>query len=233
MSTVSIIFPMTTSSDFLWLLNSVCLRTCRATAPDAEILVLANNSPPSGYVDDLKKQCELLNIRYHHEDGVFNMARYYNLGTRMTTGEYVVYGSADLIFYAGWCDKLLEAFKTRPNYFSLSPWTFHPDHGGVGYKANQEHQDEVVTTHWVATGAPMMRRDLGYVYDERFADWEMDVDYHNWAKAAGLPLGVVMNSRVDHFISIVRGRVDIGVNYGDADYQSKASAYLKQKWNMQ
>lgn len=236
MKDVSIILPMATSNEFLWLLNSMCLRTCRATAPDAEILVLGNNSPHDYQPHrDVERQCVLHKIRYEYVDGPFNQAKFFNLGTDRTKGKYVVYGSADLLFYKDWLTNLLRAYEKRPEFFFLAPWGFHTTPLGLGYHDYVgEHpkgdKDRILTTHWISTGIEIMRRDRGYRFDERFPDHELDTDYHLYAKANKLPIGIVTDSQVDHYVRGVRGQVNSAVNYGDADYMSKASQAIKEKW---
>lgn len=232
MRRAAIIIPMTTSSEFLWLLNTTCVRTCKAYSGDADILILGNNSPDSVSHADLKKQCQLLGVRYEYIDGPFNQARFFNLGTDMTESRYVVYGSADLIFYPDWLNNLLDAYDRHQEYFMLAPWGFHPDMGALGYQQKIQYSKKIITTHWVSTGIEAMLRSRGYRFDEQFPDHELDTDYHYYAKSIGAPIGIVMNSRVDHLINGVRSQVSREANYGALADMGATTAALRKKWNI-
>lgn len=221
---------MTACSPFMEYVNSVALLTLREST-DAEVLVLGNNTPDPAKVESLRKLCSLLGFRFEHIDGPYSQSRFWNYGIDHTSGDYVVFGNADLIFYPHWLDNLLQLWSEEPNYYALWPFSFKIVDMGLAYRPSRTLERRIIPTHHPAV-ALVMRRSDGYRWDEQFPLWEMDADFMRYCETTGRKLGLCLWSRVDHIHGTVSNAIDAQKHLGIVDHCSVSVNRLRAKWNI-
>lgn len=223
-----VIIPVTAANTQTYYVSSVGLRTARAST-SANILALANNGDGGTYQAKLEQDCKNLGIRYHYMDGPFSISKAFNLGRRMTTGQYIAYGTADVIYYRGWLENIIELWEENPEWFALTNYSYDSDNMPC-----VEHQDmnekRIVQTGNPSSGVIVLRRKDNYEWDEQFALWEIDADFFYYIKSKGLKAGYCLNARCDHMIGSIRDKIDCGKAFAMDDMYGESKRRVKAKW---
>jgi glycosyltransferase involved in cell wall biosynthesis len=224
-----VIIPVTSANHCAYYAASVALRTCRAST-SARVLALDNNGDHGGYQAKLKLDCENLGIAYHYVDGPFSISRLFNLGARMTSGEYIAYGTSDVIYFPDWMENIIEAFEEHPEYYCLTNFSYDADNMPC-VKHDGTLEKKIAPTHNPSSGVLVLKRKDGYVWDEQFALWEIDADFLYFLEANNLKAGYCCNARCDHMIGSIRAVVDMSKHSdpAEADF-GEAKRRVKEKW---
>lgn len=221
-----VILPVTTANRETLLWAQIAIRTCQASTK-GRIFVMDNNAiPGETWTELLKKECELLGVRYEYFPGRFSTSKYFNAALDMTRSKYIAYGSSDLIFYPNWLENIIELWEEQPDWFCLSPFQF----GSSGMSCGRENltmEKRITRTHNVASGVCVMRRADGYRWDEQFV-WQTDSDLVYHAEANNLKMGYCLNARVDHLIGPIKASIDQTTHI--ATTAKDENTLLRDKW---
>lgn len=221
---VDIIIPCSSQNDHSYHLTTTCLRTCQAFTP-ARIHCYLNNSPAGKYRSLIEEECAVLGIPCTYMGDEMNLAKFFNQGRKNTDGKYIVYSSADVIFYPNWLENIVDEWEKNPDWFLLLPWGFAVNNY-PGSRRGVHHSNQTVKSDcW--SPVTVFRRDGPFEWDENLACWELDTDLHYYAKANGLSVGRCMNSRIDHLYCGFRCSVE---NFRDHAPGVNSSTYIKEKW---
>lgn len=223
-----VIMPVTNQNNGLFELNKKALLSFKASC-DARIIFLGNNDNGSICENRFRDLALSNGYRYLYIHGKFNMSEFFNIGRKITSGKYVAYSNADVTFYPGWLDNLIELWNENPKYYSMHPYSFHPIHKGLCYRNDEcsPIRKVVDCDHPGGSGITVMKREDNHVWDESFSYWEQDSDYWKWMKANGKMAGICYNSRVDHKIE---GVMDLIGDSNLKDEKERASRIYKEKW---
>lgn len=220
-----VILPLCACNDASLYVSLVGLRTCQAST-SARILVMCNNTPVDPWRTIIEDNCRLLGVRFHYVEGPFNIAKIFNLGTRMTTGAYICYATADVIYFANWFENIVELWEEHLEYFTLTNYSFDTREFPC-VKHHTTPERKIIHTGNPSAGLNVFKRSSGYVWDENFALWEIDADLHYFLRDHKLKAGVCMNARCDHLVEGVRRFMPHGPA-PDVD----ATKYLRAKWSL-
>jgi hypothetical protein len=224
-----VIMPVSGYNAAVLYMSLVGIRTLRASTC-AEILIVGNNTPDLKVRYDLERECGLLGCRWSYMDGPFNITRTFNWGFDNTNGAYMANAGADLIAYPGWYHNLIEVWEQNPQFFTLSPFSFHrelPDfHPYVTHP-----EARVMERHIHCNAVCVFKRKDGWRYDE-LSEWECDSDLHHHILKNGLREGYVLNSRVDHMITGFRSNIDMLAPEMYARSYHESSEYVWKKWGL-
>lgn len=78
----------------------------KTTPTEGSMLIVENNSDYESH-KRWKDYVESKKQKFIYTDGVFNMNRFYNIGTSITHNEYIMYCGSDIIFHDQWYENLL------------------------------------------------------------------------------------------------------------------------------
>jgi len=235
MSKCVTIIPTVNHNKHCCFYNAVALRTHMATC-DGSLIFIDHHALDDDHKTNsaaFKQDCENHGARYHYTDEKFNISRYLNIGMSLTDSEYVVFGSADLIFYPGWLDALYEVWGEHPHLNSIHPFSYDRVQISLNYRDRPTLKRAVPIS--VETQAPpgwigLFRRNGPYKLEERLAYWEADCNYWLWLKKNNLYAGVAYNSRVDNLCAGIRDNADPRSLDG-YDF-AQASQTFKEIWNL-
>lgn len=235
MTDASVIIPVCASNPATLFMTLVAIRTCAAST-DAPILVLCNNTPEGEYRDTVFKNCQQLGVVMHYIDGPFSISKCYNLATGYTSRKYIAYGTADVIYYPGWLDTVIELWEQDPSYFALSTYSFDVVDNPCSRNLVATEK-KIIETHHPSAGVLVLKRESNYIWDEQFELWEIDSDFWYYLKANNLKAGYCLGARCDHMIGGVRPHIDIGANFGFKDDPEREMykdprKRLEKKWNL-
>lgn len=220
-----VIIPVTTASEWSYLMAVVALRTCQAST-SARIWAYLNNSPASRNRDRLEAQCRMLGITLVDWPHRFSLSKIFNDGLDRTHGEFIAYGTSDVLYFKDWFENIVDLWREFPGYFTLSNWTFD-DQNMPCVQHEIVNQRRIIQTGNPSAGVNVFRRDSGWRWDENFELWEIDADLFYHLERNHLKAGICLNARCDHLIEGVRRFVPQGT-----PASVDASAYLKRKWNL-
>ena len=220
-----IILPITTATEFSYLMAVVALRTCQASTT-ARIHAYINNSPPSIKRERMETQCRMLGIRVVDWPGRFNIAKIFNHGLDHTSGEYICYATSDVIFFPNWLDNIIELWEENPEYFTLCNWSFD-DLNMPCVQHEIVNERRIIHTGNPSAGLNCFRRKDGWRWDENFELWEIDADLFYHLQRNKLKAGVVLSARADHLIEGVRKFVPQGT-----PAEINPTEYLRRKWSL-
>lgn len=140
------------------------------TPSECKMFVLENNSTPEQH-NKWKELVLRSKQSFYYCDEPFNMNRYYNIATKITSEEYIFYCNSDLIFYENWYTNLLQWFDKIPNLFTISPFTkaFDWDSNPQGvYQRNTLLRDEFFETESLPGWINCIPRKYNFIWDEQF-----------------------------------------------------------------
>lgn len=229
-----VILPLCASNDASLYVSLVGLRTCQAST-SARILVLCNNTPEP-WLTVIRENCEMLGVAFRYVDGPFNMAKTFNLGTRLTYGDYISFASADLIYFPNWFENIVDLWQENPQYWTLCNWTLDRDAGHPCARRDVVHERRIVDTGFPSAGQNVLKRSSEYVWDEQFPFWELDADMHYYMQRNNLKAGYCLNARCDHMIQGIRSQIDYRKNFGieniDNEFFKTPRKLLEKKWGL-
>jgi len=229
-----VILPLCACNDASLYVSLVGLRTCQASTA-ARILVLCNNTPVDPWRNIIEENCRLLGVRFHYVEGTFNIAKIFNLGTRMTTGAHIAYCTADVIYFPNWFENIVELWAEHPEFFTLTNYSFDTREMPC-VKHHTRPEREIIHTGNPSAGLNCFKRASGYVWDEQFPLWELDADLFYFLERNKLKAGVCLNSRADHMVQGIRPHIDYNVNFGITDANSEFFTLprrrLEKKWGL-
>lgn len=219
-----VILPITTATDQTYLMATVALRTCRAST-SARILAFLNNSPPSPLRERIINQCQMLGIGMVFWDKPFSLTKIFNAGTGLTRGEFIAYGTSDVIYFPNWFENIVELWRENPEYFCLVNYSFD-DLNMPCVQHSVVNERRIEHTGNPSSGVTIFKRSSNYVWDENFSCWEMDADLFYYLVHHKLKAGYCLDARCDHLINGVKSLV--GGNWENP----KAGEYLRAKWGL-
>ena len=186
----------------------VCLNAIRTHKAfcDSDLVFLDNNSDRVDLQAKLCQECRALRYRYEYINGDVHINAFYNYGTELTAldktpSEYLAYCNADVVFYEGWLDNLLDLWNQTDNknkYLSMHPFSYSTDMQGLCYRNSPDPEDKVVSCEHPLMHVTVLRRSTTFVFDSQFSFWETDCDYWMTLRSMGAYAGIAYNSRVDH-----------------------------------
>ena len=209
--------------------------TAKATAPNARLLWMGGNCQPGPIEEHFKKYLATLGYEYVRIEEPYNCARWWTLGKESTAkwgGEFTVFASCDLLFYAGWLDNLVELWREHPEYFCLAPFSWgRCHHTGLNYRDDCTPRREIIPCDHPAAWCHVRRRDDDYIPDIRFKDWNVEFDFYEWMKANDRKAGVCGNARADHLGWGPRALGDFGFDLNASI--TAGNALFDEKWRWQ
>lgn len=234
MTDADVILPVTTASEFNYIMATMAIRTCRAST-DARIIVMLNNSEDGSLWNRVVKQCSLLGIECCYVPGPFNIAKIFNNGASLGVGKYIAYGTSDVIYYPGWLENLISLWEKEPDYFALCTYSFD-DLNMPCVSHEIVNEPRIVQTHNPSSGVIVIKRESNYVWDEQFPLWEIDADFLYYLEHNKLKAGYCLNARADHLIGCVRNHIDLKKHFGmknDGDFFGGPRIRLEKKWGLE
>lgn len=166
------------------------------------------------FVIETNKQFDTLGLSYNQpkvsviipDEKEFNYNRYFNIGLKHCTSQYVMGPNNDVIIEPNCIQNLISAFKQNPDVDSLSPvdrsWHMHsydnfPSDNGlyIGYDISQH-----VMGSCLIINREKVFSTIGYL-DERFFFYYQDNDYACCLRANNILHGLVTNAHFKHAIS--------------------------------
>lgn len=225
-----VIIPVCATNHHCHNFAMVAMRTCRAST-SARILILGNNTPDPTRREALKKECEYLGMAWHYVEGPFSISKAFNLGTRMTQGKYIAYGTSDVIYFPNWLENIIELWEQNPQYFCLCNYSFDLNNNPC-VSRQMFPEKRIINTHNPSSGVMVLKRENGYQWDESFALWEIDTDFQMYIQKNGLKAGYCLNARCDHLVDGVKCNVDYQTNMGltSDQFYGESKAKIKEKW---
>jgi len=221
-----VIIPVTTHNDKTYLMAVVALRTCQASTK-ARIWAFINNSPPSTLRNRLISQCAMLGISTVDWQRPFSLSKIFNKGLDMTNGEYIAYGTSDVIFYPDWFEKIISLWKESPDYFCLVNYSFDD----LKMPCTKNHTEEIrkiQNTHNPSSGVTIFKRASGWRWDEKITLWEIDTDLNLFLERNRLKAGYCLNARCDHLINCVKDQIP--ESWG---LSNNPRAYVEKKYGLE
>lgn len=230
MTDAAVIIPVTSRNLHAHIMAKVAIRTCRAST-DAQIMVLANNTPEASWRDEIRQECILLGVQYRYMEGVFNIAKAFNFGASQTTGAFIAYGTSDVIYYPGWLENILALWKVYPHYFALCNYSFDTKNNPCA-RQQVEPLAKIQHTANPSAGVIVLRRSNGYQWDDQFPLWEIDADFLYYLEANNLKAGYCLNSRCDHLVDGIKPTLDYEECFGQTgdQFYRESKARVKAKW---
>jgi len=225
MISADVIIPVTTGSETAYMMAVMSLRTCHASTK-ANIWAYINNSPDDALRARLVNQCHMLGINVVMWPGPFNIAKIFNDGFDRSKGDYIGFGTSDVIYYDHWLENIIELWEENPEYFILSSWSFD-DLATPCARNHIVNRREIVHTGNPSAGVLVFKRSSQYRWDENFELWEIDADLFYHIERNKLKAGICLNARCDHFIEGVRRFVPHGPKP-----EVEPTLYLRKKWNL-
>lgn len=213
-----VILPVSSSTPMRWTLSMVAMRTLHANTPGVRIIVIDTTREPSDL--RVRNECRALGVEYLEWKQEFSITKIFNMAQEIGDGKYVVFATADTIFYPDWLMNLVKIWDENPQYFCLAPCTFDP-RGNPCSMQTVKSQWKIVETAHPSAGVIVFRRDNLFQWDEQFPLWECDSDLTLYMERNGLKAGYCLNSRVDHLI-----------NGFDTPHDPLARRKLEAKWNL-
>lgn len=228
-----VILPLCASNDASLYVSLVGLRTCQAST-NARVWVMCNNTTEP-WLTIIRENCEMLGVNFRYVDGPFNIAKVFNLGTRLTYGDYIAFATADVIFFPRWFENIVELWEENPEYWTLTNYSFDTRNMPC-VKHDTTPERRIVQTGNPSAGINVFKRSSGYVWDEQFPLWEIDADLHYHLAHYGLKAGVCLNARCDHMIEGIRPHIDYNKNFGitdaDKEFFRAPRKRLEAKWGL-
>jgi len=211
---------------------------CRTTPQECKMLVIENNSNAVDHAQ-WKEYVESKGQTFMFFDGEFNINKMYNLGTKLTTSEYVMYANSDIVFHTNWYRNLLNWFDVTPNLFVVSPFSkaLVPDVNKHGvYRTDVMPVRYIHDTIYIPGWFYCLKRSSHFVWDENFRAHFQDVDFvytleRMRRKDNSIKSGIAYNSRVDHLCG---GTAHNAYQYyytAQGEYACFAKWGVGKKWN--
>lgn len=235
MSDSAVILPLCAHEVNSLNMSLTALRTCAASTT-AKILVICNNSEGE-FLEAIKSNCDALGAAFHYWEGPFNISKIYNLGTQMTQGKYIAYGSADVVYYPNWLENIIALWERNPKYYCLCGWSF--DHRPIPCTQQLvKYQNIIAPTHNPSSGVLVFKRESNFQWDENFMLWEVDCDIYIMLERTGRKAGIAMNARCDHLCGGMRGTPNFdynksfGITNAEEQFYKDPRRYLEKKWGL-
>jgi len=227
-----VIIPLCACNHPTLYVSLVAIRTCQASTK-ARILVMCNNTPPD-YRKIIEENCRLLGVQFHYVNGPFSISKTWNIGTAMTTGEFIAYASADVIYFPNWFENIVDLWREHPEYWLLTNYSFDWRNIGGCCKTNVKEERKIVDIWNPCSGLNVMKRSNGYLWDEQFPLWELDADLLYHLERNKLKAGVCMNARADHMIDGIRNHIDYAKHFGTdtKEFFTAPRRLLEIKWGL-
>jgi hypothetical protein len=198
------------------------------TPVECKMLVVENNSTPMQH-KDWKELVLSSNQSFYYSDEPFNMNRYYNIATKMTNNEYIIYCNSDLIYHEMWYQNLIEWFDIINNLAVITPFAkaFENDNAPEilnetsVYRKNLNYVDRFIDTVHLGGWFGCFTRKLNWRWDENFKAHYQDADMVRTfmqmrEEDPTIITGIAYNSRVDHMVGGTSKNTS-GVDYYTAD----------------
>lgn len=220
-----VIIPVTTHSDLTYLMAVVALRTCQASTT-ARIHAYINNSPDGTLRNRLINQCAMLGIYTYDWQRPFSLSKIFNHGTDHTKGEYIAYGTSDVIYYPNWLENIIDLWKENPEYYCLVNYSFDD----LPRSCSQNHVQPIrqIRDTWnPSSGVTIFKRASGWRWDEHFRLWEIDTDVNWHMERNRLKAGYCLNARCDHLVSCIKDVVP-----GSTGMETNPTEYVHRKYGM-
>lgn len=228
-----VILPLCASNDASLYVSLVGLRTCQAST-NARVLVMCNNTTEP-YLSVIQANCALLDVGFRYVEGPFNIAKTFNLGTRMTHGDFIAFATCDMIYFPRWFENIVELWEDNPEYWTLCNYSFDTRIMPC-VKHDTTPERRIVQTGNPSAGINVFKRSSEYVWDEQFPLWEIDADLHYHLAHHNLKAGICLNARADHMIEGIRKNIDYNANFGITDaskeFFTAPRKLLERKWNL-
>jgi hypothetical protein len=206
------------------------------TPPECKLLVIENNSQNEQHAvwkDYVKSKGQ----EFVFIDEEFNMNKYYNDGTKMSNGEYVMYTNSDLLYHENWYENLISWYDKIDNLFSITPFSKALDwddsydvlYDRSVYRKNLEYKTEFYDTIHLGGWFCCFPRTANWIWDENFKAHYQDADFVKSLEREAIVnkkvCGVALNSRVDHLLGLTAKNTD-GNNY----YTMEGRIEMVKKW---
>jgi len=121
----------------LWGMTAECLRSLKECTRGNfyEVLVVDNGSTDRTPADcpDLGRELFGERFTYVRLENNINFGPACNLGASNASGEFLFFLNNDTLLTRGWCEPLLEVFRTDSRAVAASPLCLFPDNGRVQY----------------------------------------------------------------------------------------------------
>lgn len=230
---VSTFISGTSPNDSCALLNKIAIRTHQETTEglDCEFQFWDHDTENEDFRKSIISDCNALGVKYVYREDPYHATKWMNEFFRTTNSDFVVWATADCVFFHGWLQELVRVSQERPELFTLHPFTFDSFHYGHAYSNDGKRKQAVIETNTPLCHVIFIRRDRAYVWDEQFFFYEADMDFHCWLSANNLQSGMVLSSRVDHLSGSIMRNASSMSETGSED-MIKARRQLEAKWNL-
>lgn len=214
-------------------INRTAIRTHQATSDGESRLFFVDhdciNEENEKRSADIQDEVEKLGGTYLYWEDSFHMTKYYNRFSDITQSEFVIFGTADVIFYQHWLAVMLQDFKKNPNLMSLHPYSFSPKWAlGPTYRHDGMKGVGVAELTQPSMHVSLFKRSNLFRWNEDLPFYESDTDYYRTLEKNGLKAGVSLAARVDHLGNLIKENSDNA--WITPAHFEKANEILKAKW---
>lgn len=206
------------------------------TPSECKLLVIENNS----HIDDhsvWKDYVKSKGQKFVFIDEEFNMNKYYNYGTNMSDGEYIMYTNSDLLYYENWYENLISWYDKIENLLAITPFSKAFDWDNSNdvinersvYRKNLNYKNEFYETIHLGGWFCCLPRKENWIWDENFKAHYQDADFVKSIEKHSIInkkiCGVALNSRVDHLLGLTAKNTE-----GNDFYTIEGRQEMIKKW---